>query len=77
MSLNKKRTRTVGMTHCDILLLPLRISARGEDDGVPGEMPRQYNLCGCNFVFFGEGYDQWVVADGGISCTFRGINAFE
>ena len=37
---NKKEGGSDGMTHCDILLLPLLIFARGEDDGIPGEMPR-------------------------------------
>jgi hypothetical protein len=45
------------MTHRDILLLPLRIFARGEDDSVSGEVPCEYDLRGCDFVFLGQGYD--------------------
>jgi hypothetical protein len=46
----KTVTRTVGMTHYDILFLPLQIFARGEDDGIPEEMPREYDLRGCGFA---------------------------
>ena len=45
------------MTHRDILLLPLRIFARREDDRVPGEVPCEYDLRGCDFVFLRQGYD--------------------
>ena len=54
---NKNWPKTVDMTHHDILLLPLRIFARREDDGVPREVPCEYDLRGCDFVFLRQGYD--------------------
>jgi hypothetical protein len=53
----EKVTRTADMTYRDILLLPLRIFTRREDDGVPGEVPCEYDLRGCDFVFLRQGYD--------------------
>ena len=51
------------MTHRDALLLPLQIFAYGEDNGIPGEVPSEYDLRGCDFIFFGERYDYWVIAE--------------
>ena len=51
------------MTHLDTLLLSLRIFVCGEDNGIPGEVPCKYDLCGCDFISFGEGYDYWVIAE--------------
>jgi len=28
-----------------------------EDNGIPGEVPCEYELRGCDFVFFGDGYN--------------------
>jgi len=53
----EKVTRTADMTYRDILLLPLRIFARRKDDGVPGEVPCEYDLRGCDFVFLRQGYN--------------------
>ena len=53
----KKKERKSSLTHNKILLLSLRIFARGEDDSVPGEVPCKYDLRGCDFVFLREGYD--------------------
>ena len=45
------------MTHRDVLLLPLRIFALGDDDGVPGEVPCEYDLGGRSLIFLGQGYN--------------------
>ena len=35
----------------------------GEDNGIPVEVPCEYDLRGCEFISFGEGYDYWVIAE--------------
>ena len=45
------------ITHREVLLLPLRIFALRDYDGVAGEVPCEYDLGRCGLVFLSQGYN--------------------